>query len=144
MYEFHCWVVIKNQEIDKANELGLINDKERDLQFTGLLKRLKTRLNVAPGGLPEDAFKLVGSNGSVTLHFSGNWNHAIPNAIEIFEWIRVNAPYSYGLLYIYDNECSGHPDDFVVYRLARNSITKLPDSYLSPYFKAVDEGYQEE
>ncbi|MBK9191762.1 MAG: hypothetical protein IPM77_09730 [Crocinitomicaceae bacterium] len=141
MYEFHSWVVIRNQQIDRENESNLISDTELHRKYENMIKALVAKLNERPGGILEDSYKLVGSNGSTTLHFSGLWNHAGPNVIDILEWIRINAPYSYGLAYIHDDECSEHPDDFVVYRLAKNKITKLEDHYLSPYFDEVDSGY---
>jgi len=136
------------------NELKTRLDKEYGF-YHPLFERKQKRKNVLNKIFPFlkkpspnsgfENYKLYG-NGTGTythLHFTGHRNHkgTFETELEMLEWIRISLPYSYGLLHMHDDESSEHPDDFVVYRLAKNKITKLEDHYLSPYFDEVDSGY---
>lgn len=144
MYQFHSWIVIRNQTLENQHEQQKITSTERDAKFNTLINQLKDKLNEKPGGLVEDTYHFTRSNGMTTLHFSGLWNHEGPNATLILEWIRINAPYSYGLLYVQNEQSDEDSENFIVYRLAKNKITKLTDTFLSPFLKEVDEGYYED
>ncbi len=65
-------------------------------------------------------------------------NHASSFPLTVIEWLREHAPYSYGLLYIHNDEDPKDHDGFVVYRLAKNVITKVEDRLLYPVIGMVE------
>lgn len=118
---------------------------ERKQKRIDRLNRIFPFLKIPSVNSQHDNYKLYGNGlGTYThLHFTGHRNHksGYQTEEEMLEWIRVNLPYSYGLLYMHDDESKDYPDDFVVYKLAKNKITRVADAYLSPLYKEVDEGY---
>src|SRR5262249_59694230 len=73
--------------------------------------------------------------GGFTNHFSAD----VQEVIDLYSFVATIAPGSYGLLYIHDDEDKGGEyNEFQVWRLARGSVTKQRDVYLSPYDPTVE------
>lgn len=59
----------------------------------------------------------------------------------LFQFIADAAPGAYGLLYLWDDEHDSTDNEFQVWRLARSSLTKMPDSFLSPCVPVFEDPY---
>lgn len=141
MYEYHCWIVIDHRDYGRLWEEGQIEGSDYYNQLDAITDKL-TQIIATNNGPLRTEFKIIkGGNGQSTIHFSGLRNHYYSEPLEVLEWIRENAPYSYGLLYIHDDEDSENQDNFIVYRLARQEIKKFNDIILSPYLETIERGY---
>ncbi len=140
MHSYHCWININHQVYDVQWEEGEIDYDEYERLQESLIKRLIQKIE-EKGGPIKDEYTLVKSNNQTTLLFSGCRNHFYGEPLEVLEWIRENAPYSYGLLYSLDDEDRENHDNYIVYRLARNTLTKFNDQLLSPYMDTIEKGY---
>jgi Immunity protein 7 len=141
MYLYHCWVKIDHREYGRQWEEGQIEVDEYDKQLTEITDKLTKIIESNNGPLRNEFKVILGGNGLRTIHFSGLRNHYYSKPLEILEWIRENAPYSYGLLYIHNDEDAENEDNFVVYRLARQEIRKIKDNILSPCSEIIENGY---
>lgn len=69
-------------------------------------------------------------------------NHRYEPVIDLFRWVAVELPFSYGLLYVHDDEDThrgaDHVNEFQVWRLARGEFEELADPFLSPYIPTVE------
>jgi len=144
MFEYHCWITIDHQEFGRLWENGEIEGEEYYRQIDIVVEKLKYKIDELHAPLKDQCKLIKGTNGQITLHFSGLRNHYNSEPLEIVEWIRDNAPYSYGLLYIHSDWDSENAGNFVVYRLARNEITKFKDNLLSPYPETLEKGYYDD
>lgn len=121
---------LKNHIASYSSEGYLIKSDTKDQKRVKLSKKI-----------PELEYSILYSgNAQITLHFSGSRNHYHTYPLDIFTWIKNNAPYSYGLLYIRDDEDPDNYNNFIVYSLASNNITKFKDKLLSPCKKILEEG----
>lgn len=60
--------------------------------------------------------------------------------IELFQFIADQAPGSYGLLYTRDDEdIEGYDNEFKVYVLARGTLRRQEDVWLSPFVPVVED-----
>src|SRR5262245_15777785 len=69
----------------------------------------------------------------ITVH--GKRNHRAPSIFRLFEIVSKEAPASYGLLYVRDDEDArgvGFENSFRAWRLARAEFIEFADSFLSP------------
>lgn len=141
MFEYHCWITIDHQGFGRLWENGEIEGDEYDRQINIVIQKLKEKINSLHAPLKEQCRIIEGMNGMTTIHFSGLRNHYNSEPLEIVEWIRDNAPYSYGLLYTRCDEDLDSEGNFIVYRLARNAIERFKDNLLSPYPDTTKKGY---
>ena len=83
------------------------------------------------------------NNHTGLLQFCVSRNHRATVAWEMLKWIAENAPGSYGLFYVHDDEDQigavgygrGNADfshEFRVHRIANGTLSEHPDPYLSP------------
>ncbi len=81
------------------------------------------------------------------MHVAGQHNHRSEYIIELFQWVAENAPGSYGILYIRDDEDQSRDNDysncFRVWRLCRGQLTERDDPFLSPAIPTVEDPYDE-
>ncbi len=86
-----------------------------------------------------------GLNGDLhVLSIAGHRNHRYEPVIDLFRWLAVNGPGSYGLLYVWDDEDHKHGDYqnlFRVWRLARGVLEERSDPFLSPPIPTVEDPY---
>ena len=135
MFEFHGWFNIRHQGHNQRWEEGDIDGTEYERQMGLLLEQFEAEF----GEHAAHQFHIIrGGNDQRTLHLSGLTNHASSFPLTVIEWLRIHAPYTYGLLYIHNDEDPKNPDGFVVYRLAKNVITKVEDRLLSPVVGTVE------
>jgi len=131
MYEFNGWVVLRyhthdtQQELQEESIKGFINYiQEIDTENVTLLKR---------------------RNGLDSFLISGLHNHYVSYVTDIYKWIAINLPGSYGLLHVHNDEDITDEEDnsnhFIVWKLARGRLLRMEDYYLSPYIPTVEDEY---
>ncbi len=105
------------------------------------------RLVAYTSEMRDDIVQLQRYNGCDSLMIAGQHNHRGDYVIDLFRWMAANAPGSYGLLYIRDDEDSHRGGDFTnvfrVWRLCRGTITEMDDPFLSPAISTVEDEYDE-
>lgn len=130
MYEFHGWATIREtfEEEDAGNlELVFKNIQNFILEL----------------GWSAGLLKVYPANGTHHLAVGGFLNHKSFEAgeiIELFQFIADQAPGSYGLLYTRDDEdIEGYDNEFKVYVLARGTLRRQEDVWLSPFVPVVED-----
>ncbi|WP_366290631.1 Imm7 family immunity protein [Paenibacillus sp. AN1007] len=79
-------------------------------------------------------------NGQYHLWMSGLWNHEPSSKfhpVEIMKNVGIQAPGSYGMLYVYNDEHPIHFNEFNVYVLKRGNVEEKHDPFLSPLTPVV-------
>ena len=126
MFEFHGWAVLRG-------------DAERPVPKT-FVTTVNAQLEELHDRLSQFQISQVG-NGMTVLTAHGLRNHPQQQVFALFEWIAEFSPSSYGLLYVHDDERSGHDNEFVVWRLARGRLEEQSDPFLSPCIPTIEEAY---
>jgi len=135
VFEFHGWATLRVDERDDPD-----------------LEGLRARQDVALGRLrhaiqqADDTFSFFDvrrtSNSLLVLLAHGLRNHRYDPVIDLFRWVAVELPNSYGLLYVYDDEDHSrgvdHSNEFRAWRLAQGRFEEAADPFLSPYFPTVE------
>ena len=120
MFEYHGWAVLRER------------DTEADIS-PELLQELDKNIRAGNAHVETNQWEHV-------LLMTGLRNHRHEDTIDTFRWIAAHLPGSYGLLYVWDDEISGHSDtDFRVYRLARGRRTEHGDPFLSQRLPTIEE-----
>jgi len=132
MFEFHGW----------ANVLYHTHDTDSAIQ-----DRCWQQLAEYVATIPNNLVQLQRYNGCDSMHVAGQHNHRSEYIIELFQWVAENAPGSYGILYIRDDEDQSRDNDysncFRVWRLCRGQLTERDDPFLSPAIPTVEDPYDE-
>ena len=80
------------------------------------------------------------ANGSAHLWMAGLRNHRQDTVVEAFRRIADAAPWSYGLLHVYDDEARGANENrWVAWVMKRGSVAPEADPYLSPHVGVVED-----
>ncbi len=127
MFEFHGWIVINHHP--KDINLNLQNE---------CFKNCEAYINKHPD-LIDSNYKLVSHNGMHTFLISGLHNHFKNYVKDIFIWIGENAPGSYGLLYISDDEDKSNLEGFTVFVMKRGKLSQTKDQLLSPRIPTIED-----
>lgn len=130
MFEFHGWAVVRYHTYGTDAAL-------QDRCWRALEKRAR---RVETG-----LVRLQRHNGCDSLLIAGQHNHRGDYVIDLFRWVGQNAPGSYGLLYVRDDEDASrgpdHTNDFRVWRLCRGTLSELADPFLSPCIPTVEDPF---
>jgi hypothetical protein len=135
MFEFHGWAVLRMTYI--------ACDDEENKNIASILVELKHK--IAYGNLVHHFCLHDGFNDMYSLTISGLRNHRQEEVIGLFAWLAKNAPGSYGLLYVLDDEDHRGEEyavNFRVFRLARGFLQELGDPFLSPPVPAIEDAYE--
>ena len=129
MFEFHGWAVIRWPG----------NATATDAEMSAIRQALESARSdfsmaeiVAPG------------NELTIVCVHGIRNHRTPSIQQLFAVIATEAPESYGLLYLRDDEDVRGLDFencFRVWRLARGECVEMADPFLSPCIPAIEQPY---
>lgn len=83
------------------------------------------------------------ANGTPHLTLSIHHNHPgdlMERFAKLVDTINGNAPGSYGIFYLYDDENQeGHHNEFQVFILKRGTLTTAIDKYLSPVVPTIED-----
>ena len=80
-------------------------------------------------------------NDLTVVHVHGRRNHRAAGIQWLFEVVAQEAPQSYGLLYVWDQEDPAgleFENAFRVWRLARGRFTEMPAPFLSPCMPTIE------
>jgi len=127
MFEFHGWAVLRyhTHDTDEMLQDKAVNNFKKYIADNDPMKLSMTKTY----------------NGQDSFLISGLHNHKSKYVIEIYNWIAVYLPGSYGLLYIQDDEDTESYNIFTVLKLARGKVQKVNDPFLSPYVPTVEDEY---
>lgn len=132
MYEFHGWATIRETP-------HLVEEENLDKVIDSVKLFIKS-LNWTSGG----ALDVRPVNGEYHMSVSGFTNHKGKDAedvLSLYQFLAQNAPGSYGILYVRDDEDrNGHDNRFQVLVLARGVLKEREDPFLSPYVPMVEDG----
>lgn len=130
MNEFHGWIVIREKyygdTIDWSNQcsvLGDIGKKVEDFYFDDCCIELK---------------KMYDSYHLIVTGETKRKGPEVEAVYELFRYISVIAPGSYGLLYTRD-EYDEFSYKFKVYRIAKGKFEEKQDVLLSPCIPVIEE-----
>ncbi len=145
MFEFHGWATIKVDDRDDPDPEVMTRRED------AAMVRLGNAMREA-----DDEFSVFDlrrtSNGLSVLLAQGLRNHRYQPVIDLFRWVATELPFSYGLLYVHDDEDglweitdeqiarhgNNYDNEFRVWRLARGEFEELADPFLSPYIPTVE------
>lgn len=127
MYQYHGWAVVLASTGDETCY-------EEEVIFETVEKYIKDlQANV-------DVLDIKVINGQYHLWMSGLWNHEPSSKfhpVEIMKNVGIQAPGSYGMLYVYNDEHPIHFNEFNVYVLKRGNVEEKHDPFLSPLIPVV-------
>jgi hypothetical protein len=133
MYEFHGWINIVASEPEQG---GLAEDEAAIAALAGRLREAQEQV--------DGWFDVRQTfNGQIVVVAHGLRNHRQEGPRELFRWIGGRYPWSYGVLYVRDDEDPDHGNEFAVYRLARGVLTEHADAILSPAVPTVEPSSEE-
>jgi hypothetical protein len=140
VFEFHGWATVRADDRDDP-DLDVLRRREEEA-----IGRLRTAMKAA-----DDEFSLIDlrrtSNGLIVLLAHGLRNHRYGPVVDLFRWVAAELPFSYGLLYVHDDEDmrggSETGNVFRAWRLARGRFDELADPFLSPYIPTVEPPWSE-
>ena len=130
MFEFHGWATVSYDTHDTDSSL-------QERCWENLLQHLQL--------LDSDLIQTQRHNGCDSLSISGQHNHRAEYVLDLFRWVASNAPGSYGLLYVRDDEdvhrLGDHSNVFRAWKLCRGSFSEMDDPFLSPCIPVVEDPY---
>lgn len=129
MVEVHGWITLRET-------YRVVDDEDME----GILERIRKVIDESE----YPSLQIQVNNGEYFIEFSRYTNHLsgdVTGLLSIFENVGRIAEGSYGLLYMHNDEDSGHCNEFVAYRLARGRVTVFQDSFLSPLIPTVEDEY---
>lgn len=128
MIELHGWFVVRM-------------DQEEDILPPQVLTALRERLS-AVGENPWAVLRVTNGLYRVTVDgYTNHRNEGVIAVLDLMNWIAASTPFSYGLLYLKDDEGATDPERFLVHVLARGAVSIAEDSLLSPRFPVLDAEY---
>jgi hypothetical protein len=135
MFEFHGWATIRVDDRDDP-DMSVVHARE-DAAITRLREAMRASDDVV------SLFELRRtSNGLIVLLAHGLCNHRYEQVIDLFRWVAAELPFSYGLLYVHDDEDTrrgaDYGNEFRVWRVARGEFGELAEPFLSPYIPTVE------
>ncbi|MGW7683049.1 Imm7 family immunity protein [Kribbella sp. NPDC054772] len=126
MFEYHGWATLRDSEDGYDGAADDLTHATYDAVQKEIAD-LRNDLQVAD---------LRIANGSAHLWLAGLRNHRQRDVIEVFQRIAGIAPWSYGLLHVYDDEDQNR---WITWVMKRGSVTPEADSYLSPHVGVVED-----
>lgn len=78
-------------------------------------------------------------NGSCHVWLSGLRNHRQSSVIDVFRDVATAAPWSYGVLYVHDDEAEEDANRWVTWVMKRGAVTPHRDGFLSPHVGEVED-----
>lgn len=130
MYEYHGWITIG--ETAGERDVGGLHQAVAQIR-----NYLSESVAVYVAGLDV-------VNGLYVLWLAGHPNHKTDIPLRLFEYVASQAPGSYGLLYIRDDDDQACPNAFQVWRLARGRLESAADPFLSPCVPIIEDRFTED
>jgi len=135
VFEFHGWVTLRDRATQE--DLPVVAD-----ETVNHVKRLVKDVRKAAtfvGGAAE--VRAVNGEWHVIIH--GLRNHRQGWVVDLYRSIAAEAPGSYGLLHVHDDEAEDD-DRWVCWTMLRGRVDESTEQRLTPHFGRVeDDPYQE-
>ncbi len=133
MVELHGWATIR--------EFFTLQDDDSDEKIEQIIGELGDTISRIHWGNGLLDLRAVNGEYFLTVNiFTNHRDDRVGDALRLFQHIAKVAPGSYGLLYLNDDEDqSGHENEFLVYLLAKGTLTEHKDQLLSPLIPTVEE-----
>jgi len=131
MFEYHGWATLQDT-------LDHIDGAADGLSQAALDRVLEEITLLRVDGLQTADVRVA--NGSAHLWIAGLRNHKQDPVIEAYRRIAVEAPWSYGTLYVHDDEAP-RDDSWVVWVMKRGLVSPAVDMFLSPHIGEVEDAY---
>ena len=129
MFEFHGWAVLSWGD----TSIGT------DVQLSAIRQAIDAARSV-----PSIAEVATPGNDLQVVFVHGSRNHYVPSIERLYAVIAKQAPESYGLLYVRNDEDARGLDFencFRVWRLARGECAEMADPFLSPCVPTIELPY---
>ena len=128
MFEYHGWATLRDaqDDWDRSGPADDLSQRAYDA-VADAIADVRNDLQVAD-------LRVV--NGSAHLWIAGLRNHRQEPVVETFGRIAQVAPWSYGLLHVYDDEAG---NSWVSWVMKRGTVTAETDAYLSPHVGVVED-----
>jgi hypothetical protein len=135
MVEVHGWITLRYSDYHAMDE--------EQANFVHMFRQFL--IKICDWVLDDQIGSLTRRNGLDCFTLNVQHNHpGVPfYPVEIFNWAADNSTGSYGMLYFHDDEDEAHHNEFQVYILKRGKLTKMTDSFLSPYVEGIEREYDE-
>ena len=129
MIEFHAWATIRCSESESDEgkcDVALEN-------LTQAFQRLEKQ------GRPCGIRTINGSHLAWHCGATNHWSDDVQEVFDLFSTIAKEAPGSYGVIYLWDDDDPNFENTFRVWRLAKGVISEFPDSLLSPCIPVIED-----
>jgi hypothetical protein len=129
MVEYHGWITLR--------EASSETNEDRLVVIAALIQQEIERRNAQHRII---GMKVV--NANYIMWFAGCTNHWSSDVDDIFELLRfvaTQAPGSYGLLYLWDDEDLQYENEFRVWKLAKGMLSQHADPFLSPCVPTIED-----
>ncbi|NIK59388.1 Imm7 family immunity protein [Kribbella shirazensis] len=136
VFEYHGWATLRDSQDDWTTGEAADNlSKTAYDAVASAIADVRNDLQLAD-------LRVV--NGSAQLWLAGLRNHRQDDVIEVFQRIAQAAPWSYGMLHVYDDEVQGENQNrWVVWVMKRGLALPEADPYLSPHIGVVEDDLEE-
>ncbi len=131
MFEYHAWATLR----DAANP-----DDDAIAEASAATVSA-IRLLLADPSVDNDfqSTDIRYVNGQWHVWLAGHRNHRNSDVLDAWRAIGIEAPGSYGLLYVHDDEAPEQHNEWVAWSMARGCVTVAPDPFLSPYVPVLED-----
>jgi hypothetical protein len=132
MVEYHGWITLRDTSShEETNE-------DRLAVLAALVQQEIERRSA-----PHRIIGMKTVNANYFVWFAGctnHWSSDVDDLFELLKFIATQAPGSYGLLYLWDDEDRRHENEFRVWKLAKGTVSEQVDPFLSPCVPTIEDG----
>jgi hypothetical protein len=132
VFEYHGWATVRDS-LDGGSEAADGLSQAAYDAVADVLVRVVNDFQVAD-------LRVV--NASCHVWLAGLRNHRQDDVIQVFREIAAEARWSYGVLYVYDDEAEDDDNRWITWVMKRGAVTATPDGLLSPYVGEVEDALE--
>lgn len=137
MFEYHGWATLRDS-LPWLRPPGTPHPGGADALTRSTLTIVQAEIETVRNDFQIAEVQVL--NGSAQLRLAGLRNHRRPAVIEVFRRVAEVAPWSYGMLHVFDDELDGENGNrWVAYVMKRGSVTEEIDPHLSPHIDVVED-----
>ncbi|MDO9439926.1 MAG: Imm7 family immunity protein [Beijerinckiaceae bacterium] len=132
MFEYHGWATVSDSLDDETDAAD------------GLSRETYARVAELISTINVEGWQVADirvANGSCHVWLAGLRNHRQSEVLNTFRAIAAVAPWSYGILNVFDDEDASEGSDWVTWVMKRGSVERHPDRFLSPHVGVVKDHF---
>jgi Immunity protein 7 len=129
MFEYHGWAAVFDSLDSDFGAADCLTQSAYDA-VADALARVRSDFQVAD-------LRVV--NGSCHVWLAGYRNHRQNAVIDAFRDIAAVAPWSYGILYVHDDEAGDDENHWISWVMKRGVVVPHHDRFLSPHVGEVED-----